>query len=372
MKSKIGIIGDGQLALMLSESLAKLGEEFLCLSTAKESPMHTYFPENITDNTEQFLKECSVFTLENEFHTIDELKCLLKDKSESLFPDLSSYSYFADKISQRLFYERAGINSPKWMPLYHENDLAKLRAEFSYPFILKLSQGGYDGKGVRVITDDASLAKALSDFKFNEGSALLVEEKIQIKTEVAQGFLRNVDGKFTLLPLVETIQEDGICNLVQYPSTVNPNIQAQIEFFLEKLIAQGLIGIFNFEFFVDKNNRVIINEGAPRTHNSQHLTMDASPLSQFDLLAMYLTDPSTAPEKVRAQSSVMINILGKTSGNCGELKLPAVTVSKVAPKLYGKKKCSPGRKMGHVNIVDESGRADLLAMGRKILQEYDL
>jgi len=372
MASKIGIIGDGQLALMLSESLAKLKFPFLCLSTADESPMHTYFPENITSDSSRFLSECDVFTLENEFHTIDELKRLLKDKSNSLFPDLLSYSFFADKISQRLYYERAGINSPKWMPLYNNDDLKKLRQEFPFPFILKLSQGGYDGKGVRVIKDESTLEQALSDFKFNEGAALLVEEKIQIKTEVAQGFLRNADGKFTLLPLVETIQEDGICNLVQYPPTVNPNIQAQIEFFLEKLINQGLVGIFNFEFFVDTNNRVIINEGAPRTHNSQHLTMDASPYSQFDLLAMYLTNPKNAPEKIRAQSSVMINILGKKAGSTGELKLPHLSVSKVVPKLYGKKKCSPGRKMGHVNIVDESGREDLLSMGRKILQEYDL
>lgn len=372
MASKIGIIGDGQLALMLSESLAKLNFPFLCLSTTDESPMHTYFPQNITSDTSRFLKECDVFTLENEFHTIDELKLLLKDKTEALFPDLLSYSFFADKISQRLFYDRAGINSPKWMPLYNELDLEKLRSEFPFPYILKLSQGGYDGKGVRVVSDDETLSKALTDFKFFEGNPLLVEEKVQIKTEVAQGFLRHPNGKFTLLPLVETIQEDGICNLVQYPSTVNPNIQAQIEFFLEKLIGAGLIGIFNFEFFVDKNNRVIINEGAPRTHNSQHLTMDASPFSQFDLLALYLTDPTLAPEKVRAHSSVMINILGKKSGHCGELKLPEVKVSKIVPKLYGKKKCSVGRKMGHVNIVDESGRADLLAMGRKILQEYDL
>lgn len=372
MTSKIGIIGDGQLALMLSEALVRLQKDFLCLSSSTDSPMHTFFPERITSDADYFLNECEVFTLENEFHTLSELKELLQDKSDKLFPDLPSYSFFADKISQRRFYEKAGISSPKWMPLYSESDLDKLKSEFSYPFILKLSQGGYDGKGVRVITDENSLNVALADFKFYEGSPLLVEEKIQIKTEVAQGFLRNAHGKFTLLPLVETVQEDGICNLVQYPATVNPNIHAQIEFFLEKLIKTGLIGIFNFEFFVDQSNRVLINEGAPRTHNSQHLTMDASPLSQFDLLAMYLTDPKLAPEKVKAHSSVMINILGKKHGTDVELKLPTIAVSKVVPKLYGKKKSSPGRKMGHVNIVDESGRSDLLSMGRKIFQDYEL
>jgi 5-(carboxyamino)imidazole ribonucleotide synthase len=171
---------------------------------------------------------------------------------------------------------------------------------------------------------------------------------------------------------VETLQENGVCNLVQYPATVSPNIKAQIEFYLERLIAGGLIGIFNFEFFVDENNRVLINEGAPRTHNSQHLTIDASSNSQFELLALYLTDPTHAPRKVSTLPSIMVNILGKSNGEYGELKIPEVFPLKITKKLYGKKTSSPGRKMGHVNVVDEAGRADLVSLGKKILEEYEL
>jgi 5-(carboxyamino)imidazole ribonucleotide synthase len=372
IEARIGIIGDGQLALMLAEALVKTKSSFLCLSESPESPMHTFFPDHITSDREKFKNECTVFTLENEFHTIPELQKLLGDKADLLFPEVSSYSFFADKISQRVFYESAGITSPKWMPLRTESDLIILKAKFPFPFVLKVSHGGYDGKGVRVIHNNEELDVALKHFNFNAGTELLVEEKIQIAKEVAQGFLRNSQGQFTLLPLVETIQENGVCNLVQHPPSVSPNVQAQIEFFLERLIAHNLVGIFNFEFFIDNNNRVIINEGAPRTHNSQHLTLDASIYSQFDLLALYLTDPQNVPRKILAKPSVMINILGKASGPCGELKLPEISPLKPTAKLYGKIKSSPGRKMGHVNVIDDEGRTDLLEIGRKILKEYEL
>lgn len=370
--AKIGIIGDGQLALMLAEALTKINTPFLCLSSSQESPMHASFRDSITGDAERFRSECEVFTLENEFHTIPELHDLLQIKSGKLFPEINSYNFFADKISQRRFYESAGISGPKWMPLRTINDLQVLSEKFQYPFVIKASKGGYDGKGVRIVHNHQELEQVLKDFKFAEGNFLLAEEKVQIQKEVAQGFLRARNGQFTILPLVETIQENGVCNLVHYPSHVNDHIQGQIDFFLERLIASGLVGIFNFEFFVDMNNRVLINEGAPRTHNSQHLTLDASPLSQFDLLALYLTDPTKAPRKVTAKPSVMINILGKKTGPCGELKLPEFSSLKVSVKLYGKAQSSPGRKMGHVNVVDDEGKTDLLAVGKRILKEYDL
>lgn len=367
-KPTIGIVGDGQLALMLGEALTRIGAPFLCLSKSDHSPMHTAFPDSITGDENFFRSECSVFSLENEFHTIPELQNLLHDKTQNLFPDIKSYSSFADKISQRSFYESLGISGPKWMAVKSTDDLPVLKTKFDFPFVVKASQGGYDGKGVRIVRNEDELNQVVNDFGFD----LLIEEKVNIATEVAQGFLRNKDGQYTLLPLVETLQENGVCNLVQYPASVSPNIKAQIEFYLERLIASGLVGIFNFEFFVDVNNKVMINEGAPRTHNSQHLTIDASSYSQFDLLALYLTDPGHAPKKVSTLPSIMVNILGKSSGNYGELKLPEIFPLKFTKKLYGKKTSFPGRKMGHVNVVDEAGRTDLVTLGKRILKEYEL
>lgn len=371
-KPTVGIVGDGQLALMLAEALKRINTPFLCLSKSDHSPMHSFFPEAITSDEARFRNECDVFSLENEFHTMVELQNLLLEKTQNLFPDIKSYSFFADKISQRSYYESLGISGPKWLAVRSTDDVKMVKAKFDFPFVVKASQGGYDGKGVRIVRSEADFNQVIEDFGLLSGNQLLIEEKVNIVTEVAQGFLRNKDGQYTFLPLVETIQDNGICNLVQYPATVSPNVKAQVEFYLERLVASGLIGIFNFEFFVDEKNKVMINEGAPRTHNSQHLTMDASSYSQFDLLALYLTDPSMAPRKVSTLPSIMVNILGKSSGAYGDLRIPEVFPLKFSKKLYGKKTSSPGRKMGHVNVVDESGKTDLVSLGRKILKEYEL
>lgn len=365
----IGIIGEGQLALMLAEALHKRQVSFLSLSNGNDSPMHTFFPESVTSDVQEFREKCSVFTLENEFHSIEDLQLLLGEKAQNLFPDLSSYSHFADKISQRKFYESCGIPSPQWTALYCENDLDKLKA-FTYPFVVKASKGGYDGKGVRIVGNDSELKKALSEFNFHSGNALLIEEKVKIKKEIARGFLRHKNGQTTFLPLVETVQEDGVCNLVTYPCEVFETIAHNVELNLQKMA--GLVGIFNFEFFLDENDNVLINEGAPRTHNSQHLTINASNYSQFDLLSLYLTQPSEAPKTIETTSSAMINILGQKSGDAGDLKLPEISDVKIHPKLYGKKKSSPGRKLGHVNIVDIEGKSDLKAIGKQILREYEI
>ncbi len=369
-REKIGIIGDGQLALMLAESLIRMGNTFLCLGTAQQSPVRTFFPESVTTDQERFRNECNVFTLENEFHTTLQLNNLLGEKAPRLFPEIKSYSHFADKISQRTLYQALGIAGPRWIAVKNVQDLLELKS-WAYPYVIKASQGGYDGKGVRVVRNEAELEQVLNDFRFFQGAHLLAEEKVEIVREVAQGFLRGATGQMTLLPLVETVQESGVCNLVHYPPNVDESILGKIENDLKLLAQSGLVGIFNFEFFVTADQRVLINEGAPRTHNSQHLTIDASDYSQFDLLALYLTDPARAPARVSALPAVMVNILGQHSGPCHELKLPSLPL-KTYPKLYGKETCSPGRKMGHVTVIDANGSTDLIAVGKKILKEYQL
>lgn len=359
---RIGIIGDGQLALMLAESIERKKLGFLCLLQSENSPMERLFPDRVTRDKKRFVAECEVFTLENEFLKASELVTLLGDKKQKLFPDLASYQNFGDKISQRTLFKELGISSPQWEILGSPGDQITL----SYPLIAKAASGGYDGKGVRVIRNADELKLAAKDF----GLPLLLEEKVNLRTEVAQGFVKTSDGKIALFPLVETLQQDGICHLVQYPPKVSDNVRLAVEESIRRL-SEKLVGIFSFEFFVDENDHVTINEGAPRPHNSQHLTIDASSASQFDLLVEALAGlPLT---KVVTHPSIMVNILGQTTGTNVPLTVPELPPGvKVTPKLYGKEKCAPGRKMGHVNIVDETGTHDLKSLGEKILREYRL
>jgi len=335
--------------------------------------MQKYFPAQTTHDKSYFFATATVFTLENEFLSITQLNELLGKKISALFPDIESYSHFADKNSQRKLFDQMGLRSPKWMPLLNTDDLHKVKAQFTYPFMLKSSQGGYDGKGVREIKNEAELFCGLNDFGFYNDRPLLVEEKIKLKKEVAQGFLRNKNGDSTLLPIVDTVQQSGVCNLVYYPSDVSEHVTKQIMDMIKILINYPLIGIFNFEFFVDEQDNVTINEGAPRPHNSQHLTINASNHSQFDLLAMYLTNQGPFPKIVETKPAAMINILGQTSGTNYKLSLPSTSETiQIHTKLYGKEKCSPGRKMGHVNIIDESGKTNLRNVAEKLLREYKI
>lgn len=359
---QIGILGDGQLALMLAESLVRKNLNFLILLQSENSPVERFFPQNVTRDAASFVTHCDVFTLENEFLKKSELEELLGPKIDRLFPELPSYAHFADKIAQRTLFARLGLPAPKWQVLHSLTETSGI----AYPLVAKAPAGGYDGKGVRVIRSDAELQKVATDF----GLPLLLEEKVRLKTEVAQGFVRTARGEFSLLPLVETLQQDGICHLVQFPARVSDGVRTAVERAVKKL-AENLVGIFNFEFFVDVDDQVTLNEGAPRPHNSQHLTIDASSVSQFDLLAEALAG-GPLPE-VRTLPALMVNVLGQTQGTDVPLVLPDLPKSlKVVPKLYGKLKCAPGRKMGHVNLVDESGEHDLKSLGEKILREYRL
>jgi 5-(carboxyamino)imidazole ribonucleotide synthase len=370
---RVGIIGDGQLALMLAEACRKHGIDFRCLSRDLDSSVRNVFPEHCTSDPALFRSECQAFTLENEFHSVEELRDLLKEKSDQLFPRLESYQYFADKLSQRKLYEGLGLPSPRWMRLASYQQLFNLQGSFSYPFVVKASAGGYDGKGVRVVHTPAELERVVQEFGLHQGREIVVEELVPIKYELAQGFVRSADGRATLLPLVDTVQEEGVCNFVRYPSQAPPQVAQEIEAILQKLIARPLVGIFNFEFFVDHAGHVTINEGAPRPHNSQHLTIDASDFSQFELLALYLAGRTDLPPKLKTTPSVMVNLLGKTDGPEYRLELPSLPPHLVYhPKLYAKAVCRPGRKMGHLNIVDKSGHTDLLPLARRIFQEYEL
>jgi 5-(carboxyamino)imidazole ribonucleotide synthase len=365
----IGIIGDGQLALMLAESFQKRNIPFFCLGTSLTSPMMKDFPQSTTTNRELFQAKCEQFTLENEFSTVEELKDLLLEKADQLFPNLSSYQYFSDKISQRTLYADLGIQSPKWRAFSQIEEAPEILKEFTYPFILKASAGGYDGKGVKVIRDQRSFEEALTQFTF----PLLIEEMIAIKQELAQGFVQGRDGKFTLLPLVETVQVDGICQYVYYPPQISEETEKKIQGMMEKLIKKNLVGIFNFEFFLDQKGEVFINEGAPRPHNSQHLTIDASSFSQFDLVGFYMTQKVYPGDFIKTKNSSMVNILGKSTGENYRLTLPLTPEGlEVFPKLYSKESCSPGRKMGHVNLVDAQRRFDLRDVSQKIFREYDI
>ena len=157
---RVGIFGDGQLALMLAESLIQKHIPFSVLLQSENSPMERLFPDQVTRDQKKFVSECDVFTLENEFLKKAELEKILGEKGPALFPTLESYHHFADKISQRTFYQELDLPSPGWQVLHTTQETCRI----SYPLIAKAHSGGYDGKGVRVVKNPEELARVAKDF----------------------------------------------------------------------------------------------------------------------------------------------------------------------------------------------------------------
>ena len=328
-----------------------------------------------------FAKQCSVVTLENEFLPSELLDSVQVESGTQIVPNIPSYQKFENKIAQRNFYRKLNIASPKWAvaPETSHQILTELKANFSYPVVLKASQGGYDGYGVRIVSSPDELEPALLDLRHSKKNPILIEEKVSIKKEFAQAALFDGQGKMILLPLVETVQRNGICELVLSKPTLPENelsfVKAKVLEALHLISKSEITGLFSFEFFYTNQNQVYINEGAPRPHNSQHLSMNACEQSQFDLLISFLAsgDLPKVESPLPALPGVMINLLGQSNQSDYALRLPAVpTGIEVFPKLYMKKESRIGRKMGHLNLIDRTGKADLVALGEKILKEYQL
>lgn len=383
----IGILGDGQLALMLGESASKFQIPFMAFGADHESSVANFFPKSHQNLTKlEGSSPISVLTLENEFVSVSELR-QLESRGFQIVPDSASYSHFDSKIHQREFYRSLEIPSPQWMTFPaglpgHDllNTVHRIEQTFSYPVILKASQGGYDGYGVRKAADSKQLETALRQLGWDQGKDILIEEAVKIRMELAQGALFNGKGGWNALPLVETIQKDGICEVVLSQPSLKAeelaDVQKRILTILKKIATSHLLGLFNFEFFLTESGEILINEGAPRPHNSQHLSLNACPVSQFDLVIRFIQEgrlPLPNGEVIQAVPSAMINLLGQTDGENYSLYLPELPKDVgTYPKLYGKKKCRPGRKMGHLVLVDPSGKQGLLALARKVLKEYRL
>jgi 5-(carboxyamino)imidazole ribonucleotide synthase len=352
----IGILGDGQLAMMLGEAAHKRRIPFVALSQDANSSFARRFPNQWLKSLPSQLK---AITLENEFLSVAQLAQVELETTTPITPGPRSFSYFENKIAQRTFYDSLNIPSPRW-------GILNSASTYSSPVVLKTSQGGYDGYGVRFASDPGEFALAVQALQSKSSQPLLWEERVAIKREFAQGVLLDGKGGFIRLPLFETIQRNGICVLVASRSSL-PNeewesVKAQCSSILDRLSNSTLCGLFHFEFFYTDAGQVLINEGAPRPHNSAHLTQDASEWSQFDLLIEFLNQgqlPLPSGTQIHAKAGIMVNLLG--TGEPGEFKwnpgpensprIPGLTGH---PHLYYKHENRRGRKMGHVNYIAEN------------------
>lgn len=351
---KIGILGGGQLGRMLLQAAANYPVETFLLENDAECPAahlcHQFTKGDIKDfdAVYNFGKGLDAITIEIENVNVEALE-KLEVEGVKVFPKPSVLKTIKNKILQKQYYEQHQIPSPKFIIT---NNAAELNEQEEFlPAVHKVSEGGYDGKGVQLINTKEDLVKG-----FNAPSVL--EKMVNIHKEIAQMVAINEKGETALYPPVEMLFDHQL-NLLDFqlcPAELEQKTLWKVE-----AIALAVVrnfkspGIFAIEMFVDRDGNVLVNETAPRVHNSGHHTIEAHYSSQFDMLwRIILGYPLGNTEAILP--SIMVNIIG-AEGFSGEAKYEGLEevlkIENAFVHLYGKKQTKPGRKMGHVTILSK-------------------
>ncbi len=349
----IGVLGGGQLGRMLIQSAINYNLTIHILDPDAEAPCkniaNKFTHGSLTDfeTVYQFGKKVDIITIEIEHVNVEALK-KLQSEGKKVFPQPEIIEMIQDKGAQKMFYQKNNIPSPDFFLIETKEQISKYNAFF--PFFQKLRRGGYDGKGVVKLNDPTNLEKA-----FSEPSVL--EMLVDFEKEISVIVARNESGEIKCFPTVEC-EFNAEANLVEFlfsPAQVKKVIETEACKIAEEVAKKlGIVGILAVELFLTKDGKILVNEIAPRPHNSGHQTIEANHTSQFEqhlraILNLPLGDTSVI------LPSVMVNILGE-KGFEGDAKYEnlneVISISGVHVHLYGKKITKPFRKMGHVTIVD--------------------
>lgn len=367
-KTRVGAIGGGQLAWMMALEAEALGLELIVQTPKSSDPAVSRASEVIfgaiadATTTEQLAQRCDVITFENEFIDLDALAPL--EQSGICFrPRLSALKPLLDKYDQRSFLRDLGIP----VPWFQSIDWHHLPENLSFPVVLKTRRQGYDGQGTLILKDREELNQAAKTFA---DVPVLVEEFVPFERELAVMAARFSSGDVVVYPVVETKQINQVCRWVLVTADVGETVQQKIKDMAQKLLDKlEVIGIFGIEFFLTSDRQVLVNEIAPRTHNSGHFSLDACQTSQFAQHLRAVADLPVGDPSLNCAGAVMVNLLGYEDSDSEYLEkreaLAQIPGSHV--HWYGKPEVRPGRKLGHVTVCTYSTkREELVAIAQKI------
>ncbi len=349
---KLGIIGGGQLGKIMSQKAKKMGFHVTILDPTFNCPAAQVSDKHIMggfydkDKLEQLVQETDVTTFELEHVDTSILKELF-DNGHIIHPSPYVIELIQNKYEQKKLLDEKGIPVPAYKDVETDEDLAA----FGFPVIQKAKMGGYDGKGVQMLRSEADLAKRLQTESF-------IEELVDIDKELAVIVARNIEGETKCYPVVEMLFDDrtNICDIVMAPAKISKEIEEKsIEVSIKSIEALEGVGIFAVELFLTKKGEVLVNEIAPRPHNSGHYTVEACATSQFEQIIRAVTNLPLGSTKL-ISPAVMINLLGE-EGYEGEPFIDGIHDALEIPELsfhfYGKTFTKPSRKMGHVTVLDD-------------------
>lgn len=357
---RIGIVGGGQLGRMLTHDAQRLGFEVAVLDETLDCPATQFGADHLVgkltdkDAIKRLAEISTYLTFEIEHINTDELRKLVaNDNGVKINPSPTTLALIKDKFMQKQALDLAGIPVAPFAEVKTEEDILEVAKQFGYPMILKTRFGGYDGRGNVVIKNESQIKSSLE--KLVE-KPLYVEKCIRFKKELAVIAARDVRGNVVTYPLVETIHENNICHTVIAPAPVDQSI-AEDAYKLARETLKYLegAGVFGIEMFLTEDNLVLVNEIAPRVHNSGHYTIEACSTSQFEQHIRAVTGLPLGSTRMHTKAAVMVNILGDRKGRA-ELKglEEALTLPHVAIHIYGKAETKPERKMGHITVCADT------------------
>ncbi|RKR82975.1 5-(carboxyamino)imidazole ribonucleotide synthase [Mucilaginibacter gracilis] len=350
---KLGILGGGQLGRMLIQQAINYNVNIKVLDPDREAPCRKLCDEFIQgslsdyETVYNFGKKVDLLTIEIEKVNVDALEQLEKE-GVIVYPQPRVIRLIQDKGLQKQFFKENNIPTAPFKVITSPEQLRE--SEFAYPYIQKLRKDGYDGKGVYKVTDETYLTNAFT-------APSIIEQLIDFEKEIAVIVARNDKGDVSTFPVVE-MEFNPQANLVEFlisPSTLPPAIQQEAER-IAKQIADSLkiVGLLAVEMFLTKDGKILVNEVAPRPHNSGHQSIEGNVVSQFEQhLRAIFNQPLGNTACIN--NAIMVNLLGEQGyegpaiykGMEQVLNCPGVYIH-----LYGKALTKPFRKMGHVTIVD--------------------
>ncbi len=375
---RVGVIGGGQLAWMMADAAQKLGIELIVQTPSGGDPAVSIAQEIVfaavddANATEILAKKCDVITFENEFVNLDALSVLEK-QGVCFRPRLNALTPLLDKYHQRCYLRDLGLPVPQFFAVEETENLKSQIEYLGFPVVLKSRRHGYDGQGTFIIKDSATLEAKLSYetiTKTANQSLFLLEEFVPFVKELAVIAARSLDGEIVIYPVVETQQEQQVCRRVIAPAEISSDEAAQIQAIAHTLLnSLQVVGVFGIELFLSADGKVLVNEIAPRTHNSGHFSLEACETSQFEQQLRAVCGLSLGNPSLQSPGAVMVNLLGyeNSDSDYQNQRQQIAEIPQAHIHWYGKTQSRPGRKLGHVTVLlDNQNREQAIALAQTI------
>lgn len=357
---RIGIVGGGQLAKMTALPAMALGCEIVILERNKGTPSQSLAAEVMYgdwDDPETLLQladKVDIVTLENEFVDANAL-ARLEQVGHVLYPSSRTIGLVQDKLIQKQTLAEAGIPVAPFIAVASKQDILAAAEELGWPMVLKARRNGYDGKGNATLNQAGDIDDAWDKLD-GDARELYVEAFCPFKGELAVMVTRGIDGNMVNYPVVESVQKDHICHIVRAPARIEPSLSDRaIDMARNAVTTIDGVGSIGVEMFLTRDNEIILNEMAPRVHNSGHYTIEACECSQFENHVRAILGLPLGSCAMIAPAAIMINLLGEEEGSGYPAGIAqALTVAGAHIHVYGKESTRVGRKMGHITALGQS------------------